>query len=214
MNMLVHGQVLAVPIMARMLSWTSPRITVNSALVKTQRWRLQMFLRMAFPVLTLTCQLVHAEEMTQQCVNNMNDRTGAMTAQDWPALASLAQQYITRCEAAGIRSVGQAYGQRAGAQANMGQYKTALATAETCIRVTYADTSCHVYRAMALKFLNRPKEASVELDRVDRLLVAQMKEVKKAILSAATNEDRELEESRMVLLRANSDFAQALRESL
>ncbi len=112
-------------------------------------------------------RLAHA----QSCANLMNARTAAYVADDWPAMIRLGEQYLRACKDTGEESLyASAYGDIADAQLSMGNYRKALAAADSCLLVSYVYTQCHVIRVEALLGLARNKEAMASLNTADRLI--------------------------------------------
>ena len=144
-----------------------------------------------------------------ECLTKINERTAALVAQDWIELERMAEQYSRICKGAFSASDdSSAFENIALANFRKGKAKIALSAAESCIRLSFSNSGCHVWRLEALVALGRIDEARTSFERVERLLTHLMENNDKNLAEATALQQKELFEA----IRANllAQFNQAI----
>lgn len=147
------------------------------------------------------------------CIEQMNERTAAMVAEDWSQLERSATRYLKSCKGVfGAEDYSEAYEKSAIANYNLGNFALALAASDKCISVFYANSACHVQRVQALVALARLPDGQVALDKAERLIKHAI-DVGQRDLKTAQNEiDRELFQARLANFASQQNLASAIRE--
>lgn len=100
------------------------------------------------------------------CTDKVVDRTAAVRAGDWAAVARLADVFLRDCrDVADSDEIAQAYADKAFSQNERGLHSAALATSEACVDAAYRAPKCQIERAKALAGLGRTTEARRAFER-------------------------------------------------
>ena len=147
------------------------------------------------------------------CIEQMNERTATLVAQDWPELERLADRYVKTCRGIfGAENYSYAYEQIAVANNHLGNAQKALSASDKCISTFYSNSGCHVQRVQALIKLNRLPDAKSELDKSDRLIKHAIELSRRDLKGVRTASERELVDSRLNNFDAQQSHASAMRE--
>lgn len=153
------------------------------------------------------------EKKQSDCIAKINERTAALVAQDWAELERMAEYYSKECK--GVFNTADdstAYEQITLANFKRGNVKKAIAAADTCIRLSFSNSGCHVWRIEALLASGRMAEARIGLDKLDRLIAHLMEGNDKNLAAAMSAQDKELCEAIRHNLQAQAEQALALRD--
>jgi hypothetical protein len=151
----------------------------------------------------------------KRCINQINQRTAALVAQDWSELERLSEHFIKTCENAFDAEVASsAYEQIALSNVTLRNPTKALEASNLCIRLSYSNSGCHLQKTEALIQLGRIADAKSSLDKTERLVQHQLEQSVRDLRDARTALDRELLEARLANLNAQQAHASALRDHL
>lgn len=106
----------------------------------------------------------------EQCISLTNERTAALTAEDWENLDRLARTYVANCK--GVFEphwLSGAYENIATANNAQEKFKHALVASDTCVKAYYSSPGCHIEKSRALMALGRKIECGKSLDISERL---------------------------------------------
>jgi tetratricopeptide (TPR) repeat protein len=155
-----------------------------------------MNLFLCFLVIAFTLCAYSASAQTQlRCLEQLEERTAAMTARDWLSLERLAKRYLQSCHGVtgnDAHEMSLAYEQIAIANSAMHRAQDALKAADSCVIMYYANPGCHLEKALALLALNRLLEARDVLDVTERLLHSALRQNDLALRTTYTSVNHEL----------------------
>jgi tetratricopeptide (TPR) repeat protein len=113
-----------------------------------------------------------SKDKMKQCITQMDARTAALVARDWPQLERFAKRYLQDCKGVfDSENYSYAYEDIAMANMELNNPAAALEASERCIDVYYANAGCHVTKVRALAKLLRLSEARSEFEIAERLIV-------------------------------------------
>lgn len=151
----------------------------------------------------------------KKCIDQINQRTAALVAQDWSELERLSEHFIKTCENTFDAEVtSSAYEQIALSNVMLRNPKKALAASTSCIRISYSNSGCHLQKTEALIQLRRIADAKSSLDKAERLVKHQLELHVRDLRDARTALDRELLEAKIANLNAQQAHASAIQDHL
>ena len=154
-----------------------------------------------------------SERKQADCIAKINDRTAALVAQDWTELERRAEEYSRHCKGAfSADDDSRALENIALANFRQGNWKKAIAAGDACLRLSFSNSGCHIWRIEALFASGKVGDARSSLDRFDRLLAHLIERNDKEVSAARSALDKELYESIRSNYQAQSEQAAALRE--
>ena len=154
-----------------------------------------------------------SERRQTDCIARINDRTAALVAQDWQELERRAEEYSKQCKGAfSADDDSMALENIALANFKQGKSKKAIVAADACLRLSFSNSGCHIWRIQALFASGNVSDARSSLERFDRLLAHLIERNDKELTAARSALDREFYESIRNKYQAQSEQAAALRE--
>lgn len=156
------------------------------------------------------------QTLMQRCTALNGDLTSAIAAEDFQAVKEIARRYLVDCkEDSDADKVGATYGTLAGAQNDLEEAREALETTKTCIRAHYASASCHFQQVVSYVKLNRRKDATTALDRLDKVLdfriAASEKFLKELPMTPA---ERGLAQARLTSYKTMQGLSRTIRDRI
>ena len=154
-----------------------------------------------------------SERTKLACVSQMDERTAALTARDWPQLERLAKRYIQSCrDAFDASNVSDAYEDIADAMLGMHHSKEALSAADACISNYYANPSCHVDKVLALLALKRLSAANDAFIIADRLSSHALAQNESDLANATSSSEKASFTARKHKYESQRELLDALRD--
>ena len=148
-----------------------------------------------------------------ECIDQIGERTAALSARDWLQLERLAVRDANQCKGSlSLENYSRTHEQRALANNRLGFAKKAAFIAETCISLYYTNSGCHLQRAIALLDLGRVAEAKTSLDRTARLIQHLIDVAGENLKTATEPGAKEYLAARLEELEAQADNVSAIRE--
>ncbi len=177
----------------------------------------------ALVVLALSCAVMSvawsaaeskdATLQKQRCIEQINQRTAALVAEDWSVLERLAQQYAKTCKSVFDNDDhSKAYEHIAIANVRMNNGKKALAASDRCINIAFSNSGCHLQKVEALIQLKRHSEAKALLERTEKLVQHRISITERDLRDARAPLEKELLEARLKELAAQQEHAVAVKK--
>ena len=149
-----------------------------------------------------------------ECLTKINERTAALVAQDWIELERMAEQYSRICKGAfSANDDSSAFENIALANFRRGNPKKALSATDSCIKLSFSNSGCHVWRLEALVALGRIDEARTSFERIERLLTHLMENNDENLAEATAPQQKELYEAVRTNLLAQFNQAISLKNN-
>lgn len=178
-------------------------------------WKALIFFILVQTLLPIACYAAEPTEsisLKRRCIDQINQRSAALVAEDWSALERLAEFYAKSCkDVFDNQDYSTAYEHVAIANVKMNNAKKALAASDMCINITYSNSGCHLQRVEALLKLARRPDAGAALEKAERLISHLISLTERDIKDAPTPLDKEVVESHLNNLNAQKRHAAALR---
>ena len=136
---------------------------------------------------------VFSEQAKLACVEQINEQTAALVANDWPQLDRPAKHYIQSCWGAfDAADLSRAFENIATANFEMLRFLDALEAANSCIKTYYANPGCHLQKVRTLIALDRLVEARDSFRIAERLIKHSLSRNESDLHTARDSLEREL----------------------
>lgn len=156
-----------------------------------------------------------SEDNMEHCTNQMNERTAAFVARDWPQLERLAKRYLQDCKGVfDSENYSNAYLDIAIANIQLNNSAAALAASETCIDIFYANSGCHTQKVLALIKVKRFAEARTEFEIAERLVGYLIERNERDLREASQPVYKEFYSSKDYNLKAQKSLLDSIRPQL
>jgi hypothetical protein len=152
------------------------------------------------------------ETKEEQCTSIISEGTAALVARDWVNLERLGNKRLATCKGVyDSRFSSGGYLDIATANNALGERKSALVAAESCISTFYRNANCHVEKSAALVKLVEKEEARKALDIAYKVTTHELKQAEQDIRGATNPLEKKLFEARKTNCESLLEYIEALR---
>lgn len=156
-----------------------------------------------------------SSDQLQACLHQQEERSAAIDARDWEAMERFANAYIKRCaDIDRPRNYSTAHWEAAMAAMKLGRPASALKYLDACIKVSYANASCHVEKIYVLIRMKREHEARRLHATVSRLVNGQLEATERALRGPVAGIEKEALEIEHKSLQVSRDSLAIYDEDL